>query len=76
MQVTWRQNDQTNKDKWEFHSVRDAFENGASFVVTDGGRVQKPNYSKEEDFIVVDVKSVRSLTRSSGALQCTRTSLC
>ncbi|KAI5439115.1 hypothetical protein KIW84_024762 [Lathyrus oleraceus] len=75
-EITWRQNGQTNGDKWEFHSVRDAFENGASFKVTNGGRVPKPNYSKDEYFQVVYVKSVRSLTRSSGALQCSRTSLC
>lgn len=56
--------------------MRDAFENGASFAVTIGGRVPKPNYSGEQRFKVVDAKSVRSLTRSSGALQCTKTSIC
>lgn len=61
---------------WEFHSVSDAFENGASFTETKGGRVCKPNYSKEQDFEVSDVKSVRSLTMWSGALQCSKTSIC
>ncbi|KAK2397876.1 putative pectate lyase [Trifolium repens] len=75
-EVTWRKIGNTSGDKWEFHSVRDAFENGASFAVTKGGRVPKPSYSKDQSFEVVDVKSVRSLTRSSGALQCSRTSIC
>nr|PNX80909.1 major pollen allergen-like protein [Trifolium pratense] len=75
-EVTWRKIGNTSGDKWEFHSVRDAFENGAYFTVTKGGRVPKPNYRKEQGFKVVDVKSVRSLTRSAGALQCSRTSIC
>ncbi|KAL5099024.1 hypothetical protein RYX36_003351 [Vicia faba] len=75
-EVTWRKTGLTNEDKWEFHSVRDAFENGASFAVTKGGRVPKPNYSKEQSFKVRDVKLVRSLTQSSGAFQCSRTSIC
>ena len=74
--MTWRKGGHENGDRWEFHSVRDAFENGASFTVTKGGRVPKPNYTKEQRFKVVDVKSVRSLTRSSGALRCTKTSMC
>ncbi|KAJ1425120.1 Pectin lyase fold/virulence factor [Sesbania bispinosa] len=75
-EVTWRKVSHRNGDRWEFHSVRDAFENGASFTVTKGGHVPKPNYSKEQDFEVVDVKCVRSLTRWAGALRCTKTSLC
>ncbi|KAK2372812.1 putative pectate lyase [Trifolium repens] len=75
-EVTWRKIGNTSGDKWEFHSVRDAFENGASFAVTKGGRVPKPNYRKKQNFKVVDVKSVRSLTRSAGAFQCSRTSIC
>ncbi|KAL5059180.1 hypothetical protein RYX36_030784, partial [Vicia faba] len=69
-EVTWRKTGLTNEDKWEFHSVGDAFENGASFTITKGGRVPKPNYSKEQSFKVTDVKLVRSLTQSSGAFQC------
>ncbi|KAL2334770.1 hypothetical protein Fmac_015983 [Flemingia macrophylla] len=65
-EVTWRKDSQKNGDRWEFHSVNDAFENGASFEITKGGRVPKPNYNKEQSFEVVDVKFVRSLTRSSG----------
>ncbi|PNY14865.1 major pollen allergen-like protein, partial [Trifolium pratense] len=76
-EVTWRKiGGNTSVDKWEFHSVRDAFENGASFAVTKGGRVPKPNYSNDQSFKVVDVKSVRSLTKSSGAFHCGRTSIC
>ncbi|CAI8606128.1 unnamed protein product [Vicia faba] len=75
-EVTWRNVGQTNGNQWEFHSVRDAFENGASFEVTKGGRVPKPNYNKEQSFKVVDVKYVRSLTRSSGAFKCSKTFIC
>ncbi|TKY45977.1 putative pectate lyase 2 [Spatholobus suberectus] len=55
-EVTWRKGSHKNGDRWEFHSVRDAFENGASFTVTKGGRVPKPNYSKEQIFKIVDAK--------------------
>ncbi|CAI8588653.1 unnamed protein product [Vicia faba] len=75
-EVTWRNNGRTNGDKWEFHSKGDAFKNGASFAVTQGGRVPKPNYNKEQSFKVVDVKFVHALTRLSGAFQCSRTSIC
>lgn len=74
--MTWRNVGKTNGNQWEFHSVRDGFENGASFAVTEGGRVPKPNYSKEQSFKVVNVKYVRSLTRSSGAFQCSKTFIC
>ena len=53
---------------WNFHSVRDIFENGASFNITKGGGVKKPNYTKEQNFKVLDTKFVRLLTRSSGVL--------
>ncbi|KAK7380815.1 hypothetical protein VNO78_33334 [Psophocarpus tetragonolobus] len=73
-EVTWRKSSHKNGDRWEFHSVGDAFENGASFVVTKGGRVPKPNYNKEQSFKVVDARFVRSLTRSSGLLRYKKTS--
>nr|KYP60259.1 putative pectate lyase 16 [Cajanus cajan] len=75
-EVTWRKANNKNGDRWEFYSVGDAFENGASFTITKGGHVPKPNYTKEQSFEVVDVKFVRSLTRSSGVLRCTKTSIC
>ncbi|XP_028196856.1 probable pectate lyase 16 [Glycine soja] len=75
-EVTWRKSTQKNGNTWEFHSVKDAFENGASFTITKGGRVSKPNYSKKQYFKVVDVKFVRSLTHSSGVLRCSKTSIC
>jgi len=56
--------------------VKDAFENGASFTMTKGGQVPKPNYNEEQRFNVVNVKYVRLLTRSSGVLRCTKTGLC
>ncbi|KAF7809757.1 putative pectate lyase 4 [Senna tora] len=77
-EVTWRKNSSVNGGGggWEFHSVRDEFENGASFTETIGGRVPKPNYNHQQRFVVADAKSVRSLTISSGALRCTKTSRC
>ena len=74
--MTWRKNNHANEDAWEFYSVKDAFENGASFTMTRGGEVPKPKYSEEQCFNVVNVKYVRLLTRSSGVLQCTKTFLC
>ncbi|XP_054786037.1 putative pectate lyase 11 [Prosopis cineraria] len=75
-EVTWRKDSNEDKGEWEFHSVRDAFENGACFTETKGGRVLKPYYNREQIFKVVDAKYVRALTRSSGALCCTKTSRC
>ncbi|XP_004514339.1 probable pectate lyase 4 [Cicer arietinum] len=75
-EVTWRKSSNGIGDTWKFYSVGDAFENGASFIDTKGGQVKKPNYSHEQDFEVVDSKYVRSLTSSSGVLQCSKTSIC
>ncbi|XP_027915591.1 pectate lyase 1-like [Vigna unguiculata] len=67
-EVTWRKSSDKSGGTWNFHSIRDIFENGASFNITKGGGVQKPNYTKEQNFKVLDAKFVRSLTRSSGVL--------
>jgi len=75
VQVTWRKKNDTNKDRWDFHSVRDIFENGASFTITRGGSVKKSNYSKEQNFKVVDAKLVRLLIRSSGVLRYNKNSI-
>ena len=72
-QVTWRKGN-TNGVAWNFQSVNDVFENGASFGQTGGG--VKPNYIAEQKFKVADARSVRSLTRSSGALRCPRIGRC
>ncbi|KAL2966616.1 hypothetical protein AAZX31_16G127700 [Glycine max] len=74
-EVTWRKSNGIG-DSWEFHSVGDVFENGASFMETQGGQVPKPNYNPEQSFKVVDAKCVRSLTISSGVLRCSKTSIC
>ena len=74
--MTWRKSSNGIGDTWEFYSVEDGFENEASFIVTKNGHVTKPNYSPEQNFEVVDAKSVRSLTRSSSVLQCSKTSIC
>ncbi|MED6172377.1 hypothetical protein PIB30_049519 [Stylosanthes scabra] len=66
MMVTWRNGTSENGSMWEFHSVGNAFENGASFIVAKGACVPKPNYSEEQYFKVFDAKSVRFLTKSSG----------
>lgn len=72
-QVTWRKD--IVSDSWKFYSKGDIFENGASFVQTGQGGAE-PLYNKEQNFQVVDAKSVRSLTRASGALTCTKQSRC
>ncbi|WCJ40943.1 Pectin lyase-like superfamily protein [Euphorbia peplus] len=72
-EITWR-NGAVNMP-WKFYSVNDAFENGASFAQTGVG-MAKPNYTNHQSFQVSDVKSVKALTMSSGALQCYRTIKC
>ncbi|RDX90954.1 putative pectate lyase 16, partial [Mucuna pruriens] len=75
-EVTWRKSNNEIRDTWKFHSVGDVFENGASFVETQGGHVPKPNYRPEQSFKVVNANCVRSLTSSSGVLRCSKTSIC
>ncbi|KAF3437567.1 hypothetical protein FNV43_RR20323 [Rhamnella rubrinervis] len=75
-EVTWRRDNVGNKNSWNFYSVRDVFENGASFIQTGTVGGAKPNYNGQQNFRVVDAKSLRSLTRSAGALQCTKRSRC
>ncbi|XP_024174385.2 probable pectate lyase 4 [Rosa chinensis] len=72
-EITWRQDSVNNS--WKFYSKGDIFENGASFIQTGQGGAQ-PHYNMEQNFRVADAKSVRSLTRSSGALTCTKQSRC
>ncbi|XP_061988275.1 probable pectate lyase 16 [Rosa rugosa] len=72
-EITWRQDSVNNY--WKFYSKGDIFENGASFIQTGQGGAQ-PHYNMEQNFRVADAKSVRSLTRSSGALTCTKQSRC
>ncbi|KAJ4829333.1 hypothetical protein Tsubulata_015565 [Turnera subulata] len=74
-EVTWRNGVDKKSNPWNFYSKGDFFKNGASFVQTGLGRA-KPNYTKEQMFKVVDAKSVKSLTSSSGALKCKRRSTC
>ncbi|XP_059444938.1 probable pectate lyase 4 [Corylus avellana] len=69
-EVTWRKSSDEKTGSWKFFSVGDVFENGASFVQS-GASGAKPNYSPEQVFPVADARSVRSLTKSSGALRCT-----
>ncbi|KAH7529497.1 hypothetical protein FEM48_Zijuj05G0190200 [Ziziphus jujuba var. spinosa] len=66
-EVTWRRDSTGNKNSWRFYSVRDVFENGASFIQTGKGGA-KPHYNRQQLFKVADAKSLRSLTRSAGAL--------
>ncbi|XP_038717952.1 probable pectate lyase 16 [Tripterygium wilfordii] len=73
-EVTWRHGSQES-GPWKFYSVRDAFENGASFIQTGLG-MAKPNYNPEQMFPVADARFVRSLTRSSGAICCSRSLRC
>ncbi|KAA8527961.1 hypothetical protein F0562_035170 [Nyssa sinensis] len=73
-EVTWIKNN-GNGLPWNFQSKRDVFENGASFTETGDASI-KSHYNQEQRFEVSDAKSVRTLTRSSGALRCPKTSRC
>ena len=55
--------------------MNDVFEIGARFIETGAGGV-KPNYNHEQVFQAVDARTVRSLTKSAGALRCTPRSRC
>ncbi|KAI4351395.1 hypothetical protein L6164_005764 [Bauhinia variegata] len=75
-EVTWRkENLNDDVERWEFYSVGDVFENGASFRETKSVGA-KPNYNIEQMFNVAEAKNVRQLTRSAGALRCSKTSRC
>ncbi|XP_030947294.1 probable pectate lyase 9 [Quercus lobata] len=71
-EVTWRNGE---RGSWKFYSVNDVFENGARFIETGAGGV-KPNYSHEQVFPAADARTVRSLTKSAGALRCIPRSRC
>ena len=55
--------------------MNDVFKNGARFIEIGVGGV-KPNYNREQVFLVADAKIVRSLTKSACASQCTPRSRC
>ena len=55
--------------------MNDVFENGAKFIQTSAGGV-KPNYNREQAFRVADARTMKSLTKSVSALQCTPQSRC
>ena len=76
-QVTWRQHN-GNGMSWNFLSVEDVFENGASFSQSrsGGGVAVRPNYSAEQIFPIEAAREVRALTKSAGALKCPRVSRC
>ncbi|XP_021720623.1 probable pectate lyase 4 isoform X2 [Chenopodium quinoa] len=75
-QVLMNMNDKNaGKGIWNFKSVGDVLENGASFNETGSGFV-KPNYNNEERFPVESGRIVRQLTRSAGALRCQGGSIC
>ncbi|XP_074296473.1 putative pectate lyase 4 [Silene latifolia] len=70
-----REINKENGKGYNFRSVGDVLENGASFNDTGSGYV-KPNYTSEQVFAVEDARVVRPLTRSAGALRCKPASLC
>lgn len=63
--MTWRQGN--NEKSWNIYSVRDVFENGASFTQTGLFGAAKPNYGPAQRFQVANAGSVRALTSSAGA---------
>ncbi|KAK9734657.1 hypothetical protein RND81_04G155100 [Saponaria officinalis] len=66
-EVTRKIDKETGKG-WNFRSVGDALENGASFNDTGSGYV-KPNYNSDQVFTVENARVVRQLTRTAGALR-------
>ncbi|KAK8350136.1 hypothetical protein V6Z11_A06G191500 [Gossypium hirsutum] len=72
-EVTWRKGE---KGIWKFYSVGDVFKNGASFSKQTGVGGAKPNYNQEQNFKVVDARSVKKLTSESGVLRCSRSLIC
>ncbi|KAL9228645.1 hypothetical protein vseg_004200 [Gypsophila vaccaria] len=66
-EITRKINKENNKE-YNFRSVGDVLENGASFKDTGAGYV-KPNYNSEQVFKVENARLVRQLTRSAGALR-------
>ncbi|XP_006659283.2 probable pectate lyase 4 [Oryza brachyantha] len=61
-------------DQWHWHSVGDAFENGAFFRQV-GNRV-RPNYNRHQAFPVASAGDVRALTSGVGALRCSAMAAC
>ncbi|CAM0943535.1 unnamed protein product [Alopecurus aequalis] len=60
---------------WSWHSVGDAFENGAFFKQI-GDRVRRPNYNRHQAFLAAGSGEVRALTKDAGALRCSARSAC
>nr|XP_009776741.1 PREDICTED: probable pectate lyase 4 [Nicotiana sylvestris] len=76
-EITWRKEGGVGEVSWNFQSVEDVFENGASFRESGSGRESvKPNYLPDQAFPVEDGKNVKALTRNAGALKCSTTSTC
>ena len=48
--MTWRSGE---RGSWKFYLVNDVFENGARFIEIGVGGV-KPNYNREQVFLVAD----------------------
>ncbi|KAG9146811.1 hypothetical protein Leryth_005144 [Lithospermum erythrorhizon] len=71
-EVTWRKAmNIAERKKINFQSIKDIFENGASFKESDGdGNSVKPNYNKEQYFRIAVAINLRKLTRAAGALKC------
>lgn len=61
---------------WNFRSVEDVFENGASFLSGGDGGAVRPNYNEDQSFPVSNAGMVRALTKSAGALRCSKASRC
>ncbi|KAM3736022.1 hypothetical protein ACB098_10G131600 [Castanea mollissima] len=64
-----------NERSWKFYLVNGVFENGIRFIETGASGV-KPNYIREQIFVVADAKAMRSLIKSTGAIRCTPRSRC
>ncbi|XP_047331595.1 probable pectate lyase 16 [Impatiens glandulifera] len=75
-EVTWKKG-YNGGDEWNIHSIKDVLENGASFSeVGDEKDLIRPVYDLDQQFKVVDARSLPALTGSSGAFKCTKKSRC
>ncbi|MBA0689920.1 hypothetical protein Goari_007622 [Gossypium aridum] len=72
-EVAWRK---WEKGLWNFYSVGDVLKNGASFSKQTGIGGAKPNYNQEQNFKVVDARSIKELTSESGVLRYSRSLPC
>lgn len=74
-EVTWTQGTRETTKSWNWRSVKDMFVNGAHFRQRGKGTAN-PYYTQQQRFQVQSAGAVGSLTRSAGALCCSKRGGC